>query len=39
MLGEMTWIVLSILRQAAKTLKTRDISFQLLVERVLGSVG
>ena len=33
--GEMTRIVLSILRQAAEPLTTRDIALQLLVERAL----
>ena len=35
--GEMTRIVLSILRQAAEPLTTRDIALQLLVERALDS--
>ncbi len=33
--GEMTRIILSILRQAAEPLTTRDIALQLLVERAL----
>lgn len=33
--GEMTRIILSILRQAAEPLSTRDIALQLLVERAL----
>ena len=33
--GEMTRVVLSILRQAAEPLTTRDIALQLLVERAL----
>lgn len=33
--GEMTRIVLSILRQAAEPLTTRDIALQLLIERAL----
>ena len=33
--GEMTRIVLSILRQAAEPLTTRDIALELLVERAL----
>lgn len=33
--GQMTRIILSILRQAAESLTTRDIALQLLVERAL----
>src|SRR5512146_225079 len=33
--GEMTRIILSVLRQAAEPLTTRDIALQLLVERAL----
>jgi hypothetical protein len=36
--GEMTRIVLSILRQAAEPMTTRDIALELLVARALGAL-
>jgi len=35
--GEMTRIILSVLRQASEPLTTRDIAFQLMVERALDT--